>query len=90
VGDGGYSKGNGRNGGWNNARAAEARRNQAERVCRAAVRDRYSSRGGRVEVGNATRDRSGNYLVRWSTNRETGICRVDERGRLQRVSANRR
>jgi hypothetical protein len=72
-------------GDWN--RSDRSVRAQAEQVCRRAVRDRVRG-SGRTEVDYVSGDRRGNSVVRWRTNRQSGVCRVDRYNRL--VDFNRR
>jgi DUF3011 family protein len=68
-------------GDWN--RSERADRAQAERVCRAAVRDRVrGARSGRIDVDYVSGDRRGNRVVRWRTDRASGTCRLDRYDRL--------
>jgi hypothetical protein len=62
--------------------------NRSERVCRAAVRDRYGVRG--IEVRYRGSDRSGNHAIRWRTDRAEGSCVVARNGRVLDIRANRR
>jgi hypothetical protein len=62
--------------------------NRSERVCRSAVRDRY--RVGGVDVRYRGSDRSGNHVVRWSSDRAVGTCIVARNGRVLDLRANRR
>ena len=58
-------------------------RARAERVCRAAVRDRVrGARSGRIDADYVSGDRRGNRVVRWRTSRAYGSCRVDRYNRL--------
>ena len=62
--------------------------NRSERLCRAAVRDRYGVRG--IEVRHRGTDRSGNHSVRWRTDRAEGSCLVARNGRVLDLRARRR
>jgi hypothetical protein len=55
---------------------------EAERICRSAVRDRVRNARGNVDVRYSSVDRAGNRVVRWSTDRRSGYCRVDRADRL--------
>ena len=64
---------------------------RAERVCRSAVGERYRSiRRSDVSADYRGRDRAGNHVVRWSTNRAYGSCIVSTSGRVLDIRANRR
>lgn len=64
---------------------------RAERVCRSAVGERYRSiRRSDVSADYRGRDRSGNLVVRWSTNRAYGSCIVSTSGRVLDLRASRR
>jgi hypothetical protein len=69
-------------------RSSRASMNRSERLCRAAVRDRY--RVGGVEVRYRGSDRVGNHSVRWRTDRAEGSCLVAANGRVLDIRANRR
>lgn len=62
--------------------------NRSERLCRAAVRDRYRVRG--IDVRFRGSDRSGNHSVRWRSDRAEGTCLVARNGRVLDIRANRR
>jgi hypothetical protein len=75
-------------------RAARARRNiaerqQAERICRDAVRDRVRNRSGSIRVDYTSQTRDGSRLVRWATNRSSGTCRISRNDRLVGFNYNR-
>ena len=64
---------------------------RAERVCRSAVGERYRSiRRSDVSADFRGRDRAGNLVVRWSTNRAYGSCTISTGGRVLDLRANRR
>lgn len=72
-------------------RSVVAERNRAERVCRQAVRERVrTNRNGGINVAYSNTARDGDYLVRWSTNRDSGTCRVNRGGGLERFNVSRR
>ncbi len=71
-------------------RSERALANQAERVCRRAVRDRYRVRNSAIDADfRRTRD-TRLSSVRWTAGRLRGTCVVDHGGRLVRFSADRR
>lgn len=68
-------------GDWN--RSDRSGRVQAERVCHRAVRDLVrGARSGRIDVDYVSGDRRGNRVVRWRTDRASGVCRVDRYDRV--------
>jgi hypothetical protein len=70
------------------SRGAEQR---AERVCRSAVGERFRNiRRGDVDADYRGRDRAGNLVVRWRTNRAAGSCIVSPGGRVLDLRAGRR
>lgn len=75
-------------------RAVRTRRNiaegqEAERICRAAVRDRVRNGSGSIRVDFRAIARDGSRLVRWSTNRGSGTCRISRNDRLVGFNYNR-
>lgn len=72
-------------------RAQQARANQAIRVCRRAVADRYRNvRNSDVDVSYRATDRYGNSVVRWSVGRAGGSCTVNSAGRILDLNVARR
>ena len=69
-------------------RSSRASMNRSERLCRAAVRDRY--RVGGIEVRYRGSDRAGNHSIRWRSDRAEGSCLVAASGRVLDIRANRR
>lgn len=69
-------------------RSSRASMNRSERLCRAAVRDRF--RTGGVEVRYRGTDRSGSHSVRWRSDRAEGTCLVAANGRVLDIRARRR
>ena len=66
-----------------------AERQEAERICRDAVRDRVRNRSGAIRVDYTSQTRDGSRLVRWATNRSSGTCRISRGDRLVGFNYNR-
>ncbi|HEX8674978.1 MAG TPA: DUF3011 domain-containing protein [Longimicrobium sp.] len=72
-------------------RSRRAIEERAERVCRAAVGERFRNiRRSDVRADFRGRDRAGNLVVRWDANRVDGSCIVSTGGRLLDIRYDRR
>lgn len=72
-------------------RSVRARAQQAERICRSAVGERYLDvRRADVDASYRGMDRAGNYVVRWNTDRAIGSCTVSSSGRVLDLRVTRR
>ncbi len=73
------------------SRNETAERQQAERVCRDAVRSRVrSNTGGVIRVAYESQYRDGSRRVLWTHGRIAGNCRVDRNDRLVGFNYDRR